>query len=31
MTYDFGSDTVHAGRVGDRALHAVELTPDPAF
>src|ERR1700704_5066502 len=23
MTYDFGSDTVNAGRVGDRALHEV--------
>ena len=28
MTYDFGSDTVHAGRNGDRALHPVEITPD---
>ncbi|MEP6698125.1 MAG: Gfo/Idh/MocA family oxidoreductase [Verrucomicrobiota bacterium] len=28
MTYDFGSDIVHAGRVGDRALHAVEITPE---
>ncbi|HEY1582788.1 MAG TPA: Gfo/Idh/MocA family oxidoreductase [Chthoniobacterales bacterium] len=28
MTYDFGSDIVHAGRIGDRALHVVELTPD---
>ena len=28
LTYDFGSDIVHAGRIGDRALHVVELTPD---
>jgi predicted dehydrogenase len=28
MTYDFGSDTVQAGKVGDRALHTVELTPE---
>ena len=28
MTYDFGTDAVHAGRVGDRALHEVEMTPD---
>src|SRR6267378_77783 len=28
MTYDFGSDTVNAGRVGDRALHAMEITPE---
>jgi predicted dehydrogenase len=28
MTYDFGSDTVQAGRVGDRALHAMEITPE---
>ncbi len=28
FTYDFGSDVVHAGRVGDRALRVVELTPD---
>jgi predicted dehydrogenase len=28
FTYDFGSDAVHAGQIGDRALHVVELTPD---
>jgi predicted dehydrogenase len=28
LTYDFGSDIVHASRIGDRALHVVELTPD---
>ena len=28
MSYDFGSDTVHAGRVGDRDLHAMEITPE---
>jgi predicted dehydrogenase len=28
MTYDFGSDLIRAGRVGDRALHAVELPPE---
>jgi predicted dehydrogenase len=28
MTYDFGSDAVMAGRVGDRDLHQVEITPD---
>jgi predicted dehydrogenase len=28
MTYDFGSDVINAGRVGDRALHEVEITPD---
>ena len=28
LTYDFGSDVVHAGRVGDRALHVAELTPE---
>jgi predicted dehydrogenase len=28
MTYDFGNDTVHAGKAGDRALHTVEITPD---
>jgi predicted dehydrogenase len=28
MTYDFGSDRIEAGRLGDRALHEVELTPD---
>src|SRR3954471_4941090 len=28
MTYDFGSDTINAGRAGDRALHVVEITPE---
>jgi predicted dehydrogenase len=28
MTYDFGSDVVRASRIGDRAPHVVELTPD---
>jgi predicted dehydrogenase len=28
MSYDFGSDTVQAGRDGDRAMHTVEITPD---
>ena len=28
LTYDFGSDVVHAGRIGDRALHVAEVTPD---
>ncbi len=28
LTYDFGSDQIHAGLAGDRALHAVELTPE---
>ena len=28
LTYDFGSDVVHASRIGDRALHVVELTPE---
>ena len=28
MTYDFGTDVIQAGKVGDRALHEVELTPD---
>lgn len=28
LTYDFGSDQISAGLVGDRALHAVELTPE---
>src|SRR2546423_1045005 len=27
ITYDFGSDIVHAGEIGDRALHIAELTP----
>ncbi len=25
ITYDFGSDLVHAGQVGDRALHVIDL------
>src|SRR5205809_2679440 len=28
LTYDFGSDVVQAGRIGDRALHAVDLAPE---
>ena len=28
MAYDFGTDTVHAGKNGDRAMHTVELTKD---
>ena len=28
MTYDFGTDVVHAGKTGDRALHEVEITRD---
>ncbi|PZR73317.1 MAG: hypothetical protein DLM73_10965 [Chthoniobacterales bacterium] len=28
MTYDFGSDVINAGRVGDRALHQMEITPE---
>lgn len=28
LTYDFGSDVVHAGQIGDRALHVAELTED---
>jgi len=28
LTYDFGSDIVHLGQIGDRALHVEELTPD---
>jgi len=28
MTYDFGSDTIQAGRDGDRDLHAMEITPE---
>ncbi len=27
MTYDFGTDLIQAGKIGDRALHDVELTP----
>jgi predicted dehydrogenase len=28
LTYDFGADVAHASRIGDRALHVAELTPD---
>lgn len=28
MTYDFGSDLIQAGKVGDRDLHEVEITPE---
>jgi predicted dehydrogenase len=28
MTYDFGSDLIQAGKLGDRALHTVEITPE---
>ncbi len=28
LTYDFGADLVHAGQIGDRALHVAELTRD---
>ena len=28
MTYDFGNDVIQAGKVGDRALHAMEITPE---
>lgn len=28
MTYDFGTDTIEAGKDGDRALHQVEITPE---
>ena len=28
MSYDFGADAVSAGRVGDRAQHPIELTPE---
>ena len=30
MTYDFGNEILQAGKVGDRALHEVELTPELA-
>ena len=30
MTYDFGSDVISAGKLGDRALHEVEITPELA-
>ncbi len=30
MTYDFGTDVIRAGKVGDRALHEVELTKELA-
>jgi len=28
LTYDFGSDQVHGGQAGDRALHVEELPPE---
>ena len=28
MTYDFGSDVVQAGKLGDRALHVIDLPPE---
>jgi predicted dehydrogenase len=28
MTYEFGTDIINAGRIGDRALHLVEITPE---
>jgi predicted dehydrogenase len=28
MTYDFGSDAINVGKAGDRALHAMEITPE---
>ncbi|CAN5762527.1 inositol 2-dehydrogenase [soil metagenome] len=28
MSYDFGTDTIQAGKDGDRDLHEVELTPE---
>jgi predicted dehydrogenase len=28
MTYDFSSDVLQAGKVGDRALHAVDVPPE---
>ena len=28
MAYDFGTDVIHAGKDGDRAMHQVEITPD---
>jgi len=28
MTYDFSSDVIQAGKLGDRALHVVELPPE---
>ncbi len=28
LTYDFGSDVVHVGQIGDRALHVAELTEE---
>ncbi|MDQ6764699.1 MAG: Gfo/Idh/MocA family oxidoreductase [Verrucomicrobiota bacterium] len=28
MTYDFGTDLIQAGKIGDRASHTVELTPE---
>jgi predicted dehydrogenase len=28
MTYDFGTDEIQVGKIGDRSLHTVELTPE---
>jgi predicted dehydrogenase len=28
LTYDFGSDMVQAGKLGDRGLHIVDLAPE---
>ena len=28
MTYEFGTDAINVGRVGDRALHEMEIPPD---
>lgn len=28
LTYDFGADVVQTGKIGDRALHVAELTPE---
>src|SRR5205085_1991589 len=28
MSYEFGTDTIRAGKVGDRDLHEVEITPE---
>src|SRR5207244_11632603 len=28
LTYDFTSDVVHAGKLGDRALHVVDIPPE---
>src|SRR5687768_4904937 len=29
MTYDFGTDAINVGRVGDIALHEMEISPEP--